>query len=54
MWNIHIDKALAEFGLHWLTADFCVYACFDDVDYKGIGVQWREYKVQIGKSQGGK
>ena len=29
MWNLHIDKALAEFGLHRLTADFCVYACYD-------------------------
>ena len=27
MWNLHIDSALAEFGLHRLSADFCVYAC---------------------------
>ena len=29
MWNIHIDKALGEFGLIRLTADFCVYAIYD-------------------------
>ena len=26
MWNLHVDKALSEFGLQRLTADFCVYA----------------------------
>ena len=25
MWNQHVDKALSEFGLKRLTADFCVY-----------------------------
>ena len=32
MWNLHIDKALSEFGLHRLTADFCVYAAFEGAD----------------------
>ena len=26
MWNLHVDKALSEFGLERLTSDFCVYA----------------------------
>ena len=26
MWNLHVDKALSEFGLKRLTSDFCVYA----------------------------
>ena len=26
MWNLRVDKALSEFGLERLTADFCVYA----------------------------
>ena len=38
MWNIHIDKALAEFGLHRLTTDFCVYACFDGADRVLLGL----------------
>ena len=25
MWNQHVDRALSEFGLNRLTADFCVY-----------------------------
>ena len=29
MWNLHIDKAFGEFGLHRLLADFCVYAIYD-------------------------
>ena len=24
MWNLHVDKALSEFGLERLTPDFCV------------------------------
>lgn len=30
--NIHIDKALAEFGLLRLTADSCVYAIYNGVN----------------------
>ena len=26
MWNMHMDRALSEFGLKRLTSDFCVYA----------------------------
>ena len=38
MWNLHIDKALSEFGLHRLTADFCVYACFSGLDRVLLGL----------------
>ena len=38
MWSIHINKALAEFGLHRLTADYCVYACFDGADRVLLGL----------------
>ena len=38
MWNIHIDVSLAEFGLHRLTTDFCVYACFDGNDRVLLGL----------------
>ena len=26
MWNLHVDKALSQFGSERLTSDFCVYA----------------------------
>ena len=29
MWNLHVDKALSEFGLKRLRADFCVYAIYE-------------------------
>ena len=29
MWNKHIVKALSDYGLHRLVADFCVYASYD-------------------------
>ena len=32
MWNIHVDKALGEFGLLHLTSHFCVYAIYDGND----------------------
>ena len=32
MWNIHVDKALGEYGLHRLTTDFFVYAIHDGED----------------------
>ena len=38
MRNIHIDKALGEFGLIRLTADFCVYAIFDGPDEVLLGL----------------
>ena len=38
MWNIHIDKALGEFGLIRLTADFCVYAIYDGPDRVLLGL----------------
>ena len=38
MWNIRIDKALAEFGLHRLTSDFRMYACFDGADRVLLGL----------------
>ena len=38
MWNLHIDKALSEFGLHRLTSDFCVYACFNGPDRVLLGL----------------
>ena len=38
MWNIHIDKSLAEFGLLRLTSDFDVHACFDGNDRVLLGV----------------
>ena len=38
MWNIHIDKALEEFGLVRLTTDFCVYAIYDGADRVLLGL----------------
>ena len=38
MWNIHIDKALGEFGLIRLVADFCVYAIYDGPDRVLLGL----------------
>ena len=38
MWNLHIDRALEEFGLHRLSADFCVYACFASEDRFLLGL----------------
>ena len=38
MWNLHIDKALEEFGLRRLTADFCVYTCFDGENQVLLGL----------------
>lgn len=38
MWNLHIDKALSEFGLHRITADFCVYAAFEGADRVLLGL----------------
>ena len=28
MWNMHVDKALGEFGMKRLSADFCVYVIY--------------------------
>ena len=38
MWNIHVDKALGEYGLHRLIADFCVYAIHDGDDRVLLGL----------------
>ena len=38
MWNLHIDKALGEFGLHRLLADFCVYAIYDGASRVLLGL----------------
>ena len=38
MWNLHIDKALGEFGLHCLLADFCVYAIYDGASRVLLGL----------------
>ena len=38
MWNIHVDKALGEFGLLRLTSDFCVYAIYDGNDRVLLGL----------------
>ena len=38
MWNLYIDKALEEFGLRRLTADFSVYACFDGENQVLLGI----------------
>ena len=38
MWNLHIDKALSEFGLQRLTADFCVYAIHQGRDRILLGL----------------
>ena len=38
MWNLHIDKALGEFGLHRLLADFCVYAVYDGASRVLLGL----------------
>ena len=38
MWNIHIDKALGEFGLIRLTTDFCVYAIYDGPERVLLGL----------------
>ena len=38
MWNIHVDKALGEYGLHRLTANFCVYAIHDGEDRVLLGL----------------
>ena len=38
MWNLHVDKALSEFGLRRLTADFCVYAIHQGRDRILLGL----------------
>ena len=38
MWNIHVDKALGEYGLHRLTTVFCVYAIHDGEDRVLVGL----------------
>ena len=38
MWNLHKDKALGEFGLHRLLADFCVYAIYDKASRVLVGL----------------
>ena len=38
MWNLHIDKALSDFGLQRLTADFCFYAIYDGPDRVLLGL----------------
>ena len=38
MWNLHVDKALSEFGLQRLTADFCVYAIHQGRDRILLGL----------------
>lgn len=38
MWNLHVDRALSEFGLVRLTADFCVYAVHAGADRTLLGL----------------
>ena len=38
MWNLHIDKALGEFGLHRLLADFFVYANYNGASRVLLGL----------------
>ena len=38
MWNLHVDKALGEFGMHRLLADFCVYAIYDGASRVLLGL----------------
>ena len=55
MSNIHVDKALGEFGLLRLTSEFCVYAIYDGDDRVLLGLlvddmfilgkSWRELVV---------
>lgn len=48
MWNLHIDKALSEFGLHRLTSDICVYAAFEGADRVLLGL-FVDDMMMIGK-----
>ena len=48
MWNLHIDKARGEFGLHRLLADFCVYAIYDGASRILLGL-FVDDKFIIGK-----
>ena len=38
MCNIHVDKALGEFGLLRLTSGFCVYAIYNGADRVLLGL----------------
>ena len=48
MWNLHIDKALLEFGLHRLTTYICVYAAFEGANRVLLGL-FVDDMMMIGK-----
>ena len=37
MWNLYIDKALGDVGLHRLLAKLCVYAIYDGASRMLLG-----------------